>query len=157
MKSQAEEFFYLASIVFSAIFLIIFLFHQQLKQGEEILQATQERIYNEEVSSIGSILFNSKIPFFEKYYIQAMIDGILEGKDYNFVYYGKALNTTNITQIIETLLEESLRGKWRIEVILPKDVQVYGNLKKERIAYSWENLIPVPDERVGKVVIYIGD
>jgi len=86
-----------------------------------------------------------------------MIDDILEGKDYNFVYYGKALNTTNITQIIKTLLEESLRGKWRIEVILPKDVQVYGNLKKEKIAYSWENLIPVPDERVGKVIIYIGD
>ena len=117
MKSQVEEFFYLASIILSAIFLITFSFYQQSTRGKEVLQITQERIYNEELSNIGNILFNSKIPFFEKYYIQAMIDGILEGKDYNFVYYGKALNTTNITQIIETLLEESLRGKWRIEAV----------------------------------------
>jgi hypothetical protein len=53
-------------------------------------------------------------------------------------------------------LEKSFKGRWRIEIILPEDVQVYGELKKEKILYSWENLIPVPDERVGKVIVSIG-
>jgi hypothetical protein len=156
MKAQAEEFFYLATIVFSAILLIIFLSYQQSTRGKEVLQALQERIYSEELADVGSILFNSKLPFFEKYYIQAMIDGILQGKDYSFVYYGKALNTTNITQILEPLLDQSFKGRWRIEVILPKDTQVYGELKKEKVLYSWENLIPVPDENVGKIILSIG-
>jgi len=156
MKAQAEEFFYLATIIFSGILLIVFLSYQQSTRGKEVLQTIQERIYSEELVDVGSMLFNSKLPFFEKYYIQAMIDGILQGKDYSFVYYGKVLNTTNITQILEPLLDQSFKGKWRIEVILPKDTQVYGELKKEKVLYSWENLIPVPDENVGKIIISIG-
>jgi hypothetical protein len=156
MKAQAEEFFYLATIIFSGILLIVFLSYQQSTRGKEVLQTIQERIYSEELANVGSMLFNSKLPFFEKYYIQAMIDGILQGKDYSFVYYGGALNTTNITQILEPLLDQSFKGRWRIEVILPKDTQVYGELKKEKVLYSWENLIPVPDENVGKIIISIG-
>jgi hypothetical protein len=156
MKAQVEEFFYLATIIFSGILLIVFLSYQQSTRGKEVLQAIQERIYSEELANVGSMLFNSKLPFFEKYYIQAMIDGILQGKDYSFVYYGKGLNTTNITQILEPLLDQSFKGRWRIEVILPKDTQVYGELKKEKVLYSWENLIPVPDENVGKIIISIG-
>jgi len=156
MKAQVEEFFYLATIIFSGILLIVFLSYQQSTRGKEVLQAIQERIYSEELANVGSMLFNSKLPFFEKYYIQAMIDGILQGKDYSFVYYGKGLNTTNITQILEPLLDQSFKGRWRIEVILPKDTQVYGELKKEKVLYSWENLIPVPDENIGKIIISIG-
>jgi hypothetical protein len=156
MKSQAEEFFYLATIIFSAILLIVFLFYQQSTRGKEISKIIHERVYSEELANVGNILFNSKIPLFEKYYLQAAIDGILSGKDYSYVYYGRALNTTNITQILEPLLEKSFKGRWRIEIILPEDVQVYGELKKEKILYSWENLIPVPDERVGKVIVSIG-
>jgi hypothetical protein len=136
--------------------LIIFLFYQQSTREKEVSKTIYERLYSEELSNVGNILFNSKIPLFEKYYIQAAIDGILSGKDYSYVYYGKALNTTNITQILEPILEKSFKGRWRIEVILPKDTQIYGELKKEKILYSWENLIPVPDENAGKIIISIG-
>lgn len=156
MKSQAEEFFYLASIIFSAIILIAFLSYQQSMRGIEVSKTLQERIYSEELANLGSMMFNSKIPFFEKYYVQAIIDGILQGKDYSFVYYGRGLNTTNITQLLEPLLDQSFKGKWRIEIVLPKDTHVYGELKKEKAVYSWENLIPVPDENVGKIIISIG-
>jgi hypothetical protein len=156
MKAQTEEFFYLVSIIFSATFLITFLLYYHSTREREISKTLQQRIYDEELAGLGSMLFNSKLPFFEKYYVQAMIDGILQGKDYSFVYYGKALNTTNITQVLEPLFDKSFRRRWRIEVILPKDTQVYGELKKEKVLYSWENLIPVPDENVGKIIVSIG-
>jgi len=156
MKAMVEEFFYLVIIVLSAIILIFFLLYQQSTRGIEVSKLVQERIYSEGLANVGSTLFNSKLPFFEKYYIQIAIDGILSGKDYSYVYYGRALNTTNITQILEPLLESSFKDKWRIEIILPEDVQVYGKLDKEKVLYSWENLIPVPDERIGKVIVSIG-
>jgi len=156
MKAQSEEFFYLASIIFSAIILIFFLSYQQSSKGKEIMKTVQERIYSEELADIGNMLYNSKLPHFEKYYIQTMIDSALQYGKYNYVYYGKALNATNVTQLIEPFLDQSFKGRWRIELILPKETIIYGELRKEKTLYSWENLVPLPGGDVGKIIISIG-
>jgi len=156
MKAQSEEFFYLASIVISTILLIFFLSYQQSSREKEIMKTLQERVYGEELENVGNMLYNSKLPHFEKYYIQAIVDGALQYGKYSYVYYGRALNATNVTQIIEPFLDQSFKGKWRIELVLPKETIIYGELKKEKILYSWENLIPLPGGDIGKIIISIG-
>jgi len=120
------------------------------------MKTLQERIYSEELENIGNMLYYSKLPHFEKYYIQAMVDGTLQYGNYRYVYYGRALNATNVTQIIEPFLDQSFKGKWRIELILPKETVIYGELEKGKILYSWENLVPLPGGDIGKIIISIG-
>jgi len=120
------------------------------------MKTVEERIYSEELADIGNMLYNSKLPHFEKYYVQATIDAALQFGNYGYVYYGNALNTTNVTQIIEPFLDQSFKRRWRMEVILPKKTIIYGELKKEKTLYSWENLVPLPGGDVGKIIISIG-
>jgi hypothetical protein len=155
MKSQAEEMFYLASIIISILMIASFLIYQSTTKGKEVQKASEERIITEALSNVMFSIFNSKLPVAEKYYFQLAIDGALE-KKYEDVYYGEEIKAINITQTLETLLEKNFKGKWRIEIITPEKTQVYGNLKKENVAYTYENLVAVPDERVGKIVVSIG-
>ena len=154
MKSQAEEMFYLASIFVSILILIVFLFYQQGTKGKEVQRASEERLIKEELSNIIYSIYNSKLPIAEKYYFQLAIDETLG--NYENVYYGMGINAINVTQTLETLLEKNFKGRWRIEIITPDKVEVYGSLKKENAIYVYENLVAIPDERIGKIAVYLG-
>jgi hypothetical protein len=154
MKSQAEEMFYLASIFVSILMLAIFLIYQHGTKGKEVQKMSEERIVSESLANTIYSIFNSKLPIAEKYYFQLAIDETLG--NYENVYYGNGINAINVTQTLETLLEKNFKGRWRIEIVTPEKTQVYGNLKKENVLYSYETLVAIPDERVGKIVVSIG-
>jgi hypothetical protein len=157
MKGYAEEMFYLAVIFLSLLIIFSFLTYQRGAKGAEVRKLVEERLFMEGIASLTSEIFNNKLPVAEKSYAQILIDGILQGKEYNYVYYGKEIGTINITEIIEPTVDKYIKEKWRIEVITsPSEKQIYGKLKDGKILYVHEIPVPVPAEKVGKLIILIG-
>jgi hypothetical protein len=157
MKGYMEEMLYFVAIFFAILLLFAFLTYQRGTKGAEVRKVVEERLLNEEIASLISDIFNNKLPVAEKSYTQTLIDGILEGEEYNYVYYGKEIGTINITEIIEPMVDKYIKERWIIEVtISPDKKQIYGKLKDGKVLYVYEIPIPVPDEKVGKLKILIG-
>lgn len=156
MKGQMEEILYFTIIIFAILILFTFFAYQTGTKGAEVRKTVEERITKEEVFSALNNLFSEKLPISEKYYLIMAIDGILGGEDYDFVYYGKEIGGFNLTSILTQYIDKLIKDRWRLEIITPDGIQVYGKLPIEKVVYSWENWIPVPYLRIGKVVFSIG-
>lgn len=160
MKGTIEEMFYLVVIVFAILMLFVFFTYQRGTRGAEVRKTVEERLLSEEIATAISTIFNNKLPFVEKTYLQTGIDAILLGaslkKEKYRVFYGIGIGELNLTEIIPAQLENYVKGRWELKIITPDDEYTYGGLKKGEIIYSYEALIPVPHERVGKLIFLLG-
>lgn len=161
MKGYAEEMLYFVAIIFSVFMLFVFFMYQIGTRGAEVKKTVEERKLSEEIASTISSLFNSKLPFVEKTYIQIAIDSILEGhyrnKERYQVFYGIGTGRLNVTEIIPPFFENYVKRRWELKIETPESNYTYGHIEKKKIIYSYEALIPVPEERIGKIQLFIGE
>lgn len=160
MKGMIQEMFYLV-IIFLAIFILfIFFTYERGTKGTEVKKTVEERILNEEIYGLSAALFNNKLPYAEKVYLQAAIDAILEGnytkKDLNKTFYGDGIGKLNMTEIIPPLLDLYAKGRLEVIIYTPNGTCTYGEIKEGDVVYTFESLIPVPEERIGRLVILMG-
>ena len=160
MKGFVEEMVY--SIIISLVIFMLFVFftYQRGTRGIEVRKIVEERGLSEEGTSTVFTLFNNKLPFVEKTYLECAIDAILQGiylnKEQNKVFYGVGVGEVNLTEIIPPLLEKYVSGRWELAIIMPKVTYTYGGIERKNVIYSYESLIPIPEERVGRVVFLLG-
>lgn len=140
--------------------LFIFFTQQRGTRGIEVRKNVEERVLNEEGSATIFTLFNNKLPFVEKTYLQCGIDSILQGSfskvEMNKVFYGMGIGKLNVTEIIPPMLDNYLEGRWELKIITPDDEYEYGGIQGGKVVYTYESLIPVPEERTGKAILLIG-
>lgn len=160
MKGSIEEMFYFIAVFFAVFILFVFLTYQRGIRGVEVRKKVEERILIEEVSSLVSTLFSNKLPITEKYYLESGIDAILQGKAKGLelykVFYGDSVGLLNVTEIIPSYLDKYVKGRWELRMITPDGEYTYGEVKRENVVYVYEALIPVPEERTGKIVFLLG-
>lgn len=159
MKGLVEEMVYLIIIILAIFMLFVFFIYQQGTKGVEVEKSVEERILMEEGNSLAFVLFNNKLAYAEKFYLECGIDAILQGsssnKEMNKVFYGVGIGKVNLTEIIPPLLDNYAKGRWKLEIITPDGTFAYGELKENKVIYSYEMLIPVPEERVGKIILLL--
>jgi len=155
MKGSVEELFYIIVIFISFLFLFLFLTSERTKEGKEVRKAVEERILTEELLDFSKALFNNKVPFSEKRYIQSLIDGILRGSK-EYVYYGKGIGSINLTGITEQLISQYAKDRIKIEISIGNKKYEWGEIRG-KILYTYETLIPIPDERLGRLIIYLSE
>lgn len=160
MKGMVEEIFWFVIIVLTVFMLFAFFTYQQGTRGIEVKKSVEERILDEEGNTAVFSLFNNKLPFVEKVYLECIIDSILQGsfykKEMDKVFYGNGVGNLNTSEIIPPLLDKYVEGRWKLEISTPDGSYVYGKADMGDIIYSYESLIPVPEERIGKVTFQIG-
>ncbi len=161
MKGISEEFIYLVVIVLAIFTLLAFLNTQSLLKETETKKTVGLRFLREEGNLAIFSLFNNKVDFVEKPYIETVIDAVLSKHQKNDpteiykAFYGIGVGTLNNTEIIPSLFKNYLPGKWKLEVITPNRTVEYGFLSGEP-RYVYKQLIPVPEERLGLVILYLG-
>ena len=160
MKGTIEDMIYSVVIVLVVFMLFVFFTYQRGTRGIEVKKSVEERVLNEESSSAVFTLFNNKLPFVEKTYLECAIDSILQGNfskiEMNKVFYGLGTGKVNVTEIIPPMLDKYTKGRWELRVITSDGEYTYGGIERKEVIYTYESLIPVPEERVGKVILSIG-
>ena len=160
MKGMIREMFYFIIIVLAIFMLFVFFTYQRGTKGIEVKKSVEERVLNEEINGLASVLFNNKLPYVEKSYLECMIDAILQGnfskKDLNKTFYGEGVGKLNVTEIIPPLLDLYAEGRLELRIDTPNGTCTYGKIQSGDIIYSYESLIPVPEERVGRMTILMG-
>ena len=160
MKGTIEEMIYSVVVVLVVFMLFVFFTQQSGTRGVEVRKTVEERILNEEGSAAVFSLFNNKLLFAEKTYLECGIDSILQGnisdKEINEVFYGMGTGKVNVTEIIPSMLDRYAEGRWELRVITPDGEYTYGGIESNKVMYTYESLIPVPEERSGKVILLLG-
>jgi hypothetical protein len=161
MKAVAQEMFYLIVIIIIILILFVFFTYERGTKGVEVQKNVEERILNEEINGFAGTLFNDKLPYAEKVYLETSIDAILEGKFYkrtelNKAFYGSGIGTVNVTEIIPPLLDLYSKGRLKVIIETPNGNYSYGEIKAGDVMYTYESLIPVPEERIGKLTVLMG-
>lgn len=160
MKGVVEEMVYFVIIILAVFMLFVFFTYQRGTRGVEVKKSVEERLLSEESTSAVFTLFNNKLPLVEKTYLECGIDSILQGnfskKEMNKVFYGIGIGKVNVTEIIPPLLDNYAKGRWELRIITPDGTYTYGKLEKNEVVYSYESLIPIPEERVGKAILLLG-
>ena len=115
MKGTIEEMIYAVVIVLVIFMLFVFFTYQRGTRGIEVRKSVEERVLNEEGSAVVFTLFNNKLPFAEKTYLECGIDSILQGsfsnKERNKAFYGMGIGKVNVTEIIPPMLDKYAKGK----------------------------------------------
>jgi len=180
MKGVSEGILGYIVIILSVITLIFFLYSQGELKGIEVSKQVHGRVFDEEARLSTIALFNNKVDFVEKPYIETMIDAALSRNATDNVtesykaFYGIGIGTLNNTEIIPPLYDNYIQGKWRLILLIPNGtkeiydeqtstvyrqqtylVVSYGNLSDEP-RYTYKQMIPVPEQRTGKLILYIG-
>ena len=156
-----EELIYFIIIIIAVFFLAVYFIFQQGTRGVEVRKNVEERGFIESGNSLIFSTFNYKLPFVEKVALEFAIDSILQGVHFrngekmNQVFYGKGIATVNNTEIFYPMFDNFVKNRWRLEVNTPDGQFVYGNNRQDKIIYSFVASIPVPHERVGKLVLTI--
>jgi hypothetical protein len=160
MKGFVEEAVWAVTLVIAVVIISFFLIFQQGLRGTEVRQTVEERILNEEGNSALFTLFNNQLPLVEKTYLETAIDAILQGEfmqeDKNKVFYGNAIGSVYVNEIIPPLLDNYISGRWKLEVTTPDGYYIYGKPNLGKIIYTYTTSIPVPEERVGELILSIG-
>ncbi len=104
---------------------------------------------SEELSNVFYSIYNSKLPIAEKYHFQPAMDEALG--DYGNVHHENEINAINVTQALDTLLEKNLKGKMENWNHNSRWNESLWKSKKHSLHY--ENLVTIPNERIGKIVI----
>ncbi|MEM5811302.1 MAG: hypothetical protein QXG91_00980 [Candidatus Aenigmatarchaeota archaeon] len=164
MKGYVEEIFYFLIVFFSILLLFIFFNYQLSTKGIETRKTVEERNLVESITTLFFELFNNKLPYVEKVYMQLMIDALLQKlkglpEEYK-VFYGTGIGTLNLTEIIPPFLDKYAKNRYQLYLIIPAEKEekkfFYGKeIRNEDILYVYETVVPVPDLRIGKVVLYI--
>ena len=160
MKGTIEEMIYAVVLVLVVFMLFVFFTQQRGTRGIEVRKSVEERVLNEEGSAAVSTIFNNKLPFAEKTYLECGIDSILEGsfsdKEMNKAFYGMGIGKVNVTEIIPSMLDKYAEGRWELRIITPDGEYTYGGIEENEVMNTYESLIPVPEERSGKVILLLG-
>lgn len=160
MKGVTEEIMYFVIMVLAATALFFFFSYQRGVKGIEVKKSVEERSLSEEITMATFALFNNKLPFVEKTYLQCWIDSVLQGsfskKELDRSFYGTGIGEVNVTEIIPPLLDKYARGRWELRIITPDGTSTYGGVKGE-VIYSYESPIPVPEGRIGKIILLLGE
>ena len=160
MKGTIEDMIYSVVIVLVVFMLFVFFTYQRGTRGIEVRKSVEERVLNEEGSATLFTLFNNKLPFVEKTYLECGVDSILQGsfsnEDMDKAFYGMGIGKVNVTEIIPPMLDKYLKGRWELRVITPDGEYTYGGIERREVMYTYESLIPVPEEKSGKVILLIG-
>jgi hypothetical protein len=156
-KGFVEEITWIVTIIMATVIIALFIYNQQ-SGGIEVTKTVEERVLNEEGISILFSLSNDKPPYVEKYYSQILVDAVLQGtfliKDTDKVFYGNGIGTVNSTEIIPPLIKKFTTKNWKLNVVTPDGSRAYGSGGGE-ILYSYEIPVPVPEERIGKIVFQL--
>lgn len=159
MRGYGEEFFYLAIIVFTILSLFVFLSYQRITRGSEVRKTVEERLLNEEIAAMVFTLFNSKVPILEKSYLEIGIDALLQGtytnKELDKVFYGLEIGSVNVSKVIPSLIDKYVKGRWSLKIITPDGEYTYGKVGIRKVTYSYEVLVPIPEQRVGKIIFLL--
>jgi len=154
MKGFVEETVWMVTIIIALLIIALFFYTQQ-SSGIEVRKKVEERVINEEGISVLLSLSSNKPPVIEKYYSQILVDAVLEGsfsgKPKDSTYYGNGIGLVNLTQIIPTLIDKFTDKNWKLTMITPDGDYSYGETKISNLLYSYDILVPVPEERVGKI------
>ncbi len=161
MKGITESIFGYLVIVLVVLALIFFLVSQGGIRGAEVGKSVSVRVFDETATLAISSLFNEKVDFVEKPYAEVLVDAILTFNESENItekykaFYGAGVGELNNTEIISPLFENYMPAKWKLEIITPNGTLTYGNLSKEA-KYVYEQIIPVPEERIGRIILYMG-
>jgi hypothetical protein len=169
-KGIMEEMVWIIVIIMATLIMTLFLYNQRFS-GIEVRKHVEERIMNEEGISLLFSLSANKPPYIEKYYSQMLIDAVLEGnfwKNYtgfgrgnvdrgnmSKVFYGNGIGRVNLTEITPMLIKKFTDKKWKLTVVTPDATYFYGESEIKDVLYSYEILVPVPEERLGRIVFEI--
>lgn len=160
MKGMVTEMFYFIVIILVIFMLFIFFTYQRGTKGIEVKKSVEERVLNEEINGLALTLFNNKLPYAEKVYLECAIDAILQGnhskKELNKTYYGAGIGKVNVTEIIPPLLDLYAKGRLELRIETPNGTYTYGKIQSGKVIYAYQSLIPVPEERVGRMTILMG-
>lgn len=159
-KGAIETVLSFSVIIFSIIILILAFTFQQRMKGGEVSQSITSR-HLAEASNLAIIsLHNQKVEFVQKSYIETLIDAALYGANQrgsgNSVYYGTGIGQLRLNETIPPLFDRYLPGKWELEVVTPDGNHTYGGIKSDEVVYVYKELVPVPKQRLGKVILYVG-
>ncbi|MCD6403402.1 MAG: hypothetical protein J7K98_03670 [Candidatus Aenigmarchaeota archaeon] len=168
MKGQTQELIWLVSTIIIVMVMFLFFYYQFGTKGIEVKKAEEERNLDEAATLALLTLYNNRLPFVEKYYIQTAIDAILRGdflekategkfSEKDKVFYGEDIGKVNVTEIIPPLFEKYFGNRWKLTIKTPKGTFEYGHsIKEEEILYSYSFTIPVPEEKFGMAILEIG-
>jgi len=160
MKGQSYE---LIESIIGVILLGMLLFYMNYEIGSKNVRITKklnEFSLDQSSSSTLISLYLTRIPTIKKYYAEALIDGILQGKSMNHpldkVFYGASIGKLNNTEIIDSVFEKYLDKKWELLVATPEGEMNYGTRLHDNLLYVYTLPLPVPDERIGNITLKIG-
>jgi hypothetical protein len=162
MRGYAEEMFYFIVIFLAIFMLFVFFNYQRGTKGAEVKKTVEERNLVESGNSAIFSIFDYKLPFIEKAVVEVAIDALLQGihfrnkNDLDKVFYGAAIGKANATEIIEPILDNFAKGRWKIEIITTEGKFVYGNIPQSKIIYTFVSPIPIPHEKMGQLILSIG-
>ncbi len=160
MKGYVEKMMYFIIMVLAVFMLFVFFTYQKGTRGIEVKRSVEERGLDEEGTGTVFTLYNNKLPYVEKTYLQCGIDAILRGisleEEKYKVFYGIGIGEVNVSEIIPPFLDRYAKGRWELTITTPEESYTYGGIEKNKVIYSYESLIPVPEERIGKVTFLLG-
>ena len=158
MKGISQDFFSIFLIILSLSIFSFLILNFITSETGRIKRVVEERFITESgVSSILSLYF-SRLNYFEKYYLEGVIDAILQNsiikKHKKSVFYGTGAGSLNTTEIIEPLLKRYFGDRWYLEIILGKRKESFGRKPTGKNVFVVEVTIPVPEEKIGKIILY---
>ncbi|MEM5814973.1 MAG: hypothetical protein QXD89_00580 [Candidatus Aenigmatarchaeota archaeon] len=160
MKGSVEELLYLVASFISVFFMVVFLNYQLSIGGREVRKNVEERLIDENGLNVLKGLFDTKLPIIEKSHLEVCIDALLQSenknKELSKVFYGAQLGTTYCNEILKNYFNNYLGEIWRLELIANEVKYSYGSENYDKnLIYSFSFVVPVPEEKVGRVTFYI--
>lgn len=159
-KAMTETILSFSAIIFSVVLLLLAFSFQQKTKGGEVERTVTLRQLDESSNMAIVSLFNQKVEFVEKTYLETLIDAVLYGAyqrgSGKRAYYGIGVGELRLNETIPQLFDRYLPGKWKLKVVTPDDNQTYGEIEKDEVIYVYKELVPIPKERLGKVILYVG-
>jgi len=160
MKGVIQEMFYFIVIVLVIFMLFVFFTYVRGTKGIEVKKSVEGRVLNEEIAGLALTLFNNKVPHAEKVHLELVIDSILEGKfrerELYKVYYGAGIGKLNVTDVIPPVLDLYAKDRLEVKIETPDGKYSYGKIQSGKVLYTYEIMIPVPEERVGMMIVKMG-
>ena len=159
MHGYAQEFLSIVLIIIALSISSITMFYFLYSRTSSVEKFSELRYFEKTSSNLLLSLAGEKLNFLEKRPLEIAIDSILQehlvktGK--KKVFYGIAIGLVNCTEIIPPFLDREFGSHWSLEIYLEKEKVVYGHKPQGDSFYVYEMLIPVPEEKIGKVVLKV--
>jgi hypothetical protein len=159
MKSQSEIVYLAIVIVALSISISILIYYSSIFSGKI---SEKRLIYSLEQKSLSllSNIYIEKLPVIHKTYLQILIDGLdtLLIKGSGSPFYGYAIGGINTTDFAKKYFENYFGDNWYLILIHPKNVNISFGYEKALKASEKISIllpIPIPDEKVGEMILII--